>query len=205
MSLASFDARTLRGVEEASLIGVDEAGRGPLAGPVVAAAVILRSTSGLSRVRDSKLLSASKREELFVVIRKQAFIAVSWAHARDIERLNILRATLLCMRRAVLRLGREGLVIVDGPHKIPDLTLNQKAVVDGDALSLSIACASIVAKVVRDRWMARLDRRHPGYGFLKHKGYGTAEHLKALRSMGPSSIHRRTYGPVAALLPVKVG
>ncbi len=200
MSLASFDARTLRGAEEDLAIGVDEAGRGPLAGPVVAAAVILRSTRGLSGVRDSKLLSASKREELFIVIRQNASIAVSWAHARDIERLNILRATLLSMRRAVLRLEQQGLVLVDGPHKIPDLALNQKAIIDGDQLSLSVACASIVAKVVRDRWMARLDRRHPGYGFSKHKGYGTAAHLKALNALGPSPIHRRTYAPVSALL-----
>lgn len=202
MSLASFDAEILRRAKEASLIGVDEAGRGPLAGPVVAAAVLLRfgSQRGLARVRDSKLLSPAKREELFVLIRERASIAVSWAHPREIERLNILGATMLSMRRAVLRLAAPALVLVDGPHKIPDLGFEQKAVVDGDRLSLSIACASIVAKVVRDRWMQRLDRLHPGYGFARHKGYGTAAHLEALGKLGPSAIHRRTYAPVRALL-----
>jgi ribonuclease HII len=204
VSLASFDAELRLGAKAARLIGVDEAGRGPLAGPVVAAAVLLPAdTAPFLGARDSKLLSLKKREELFVVIRERAKVSVAWAGARDIERLNILQATLLSMRRAVLRLEEDALVLVDGPHKIPRLPLAQRAVVDGDALSLSVACASIVAKVVRDRWMERLDRLHPGYGFSKHKGYGTREHQKALEKLGPSPIHRRTYEPVRRLLAAK--
>ena len=183
-------------------MGVDEAGRGPLAGPVIVAAVSLSDDlSGLKGVRDSKLLSAGRREELFELIKARARgISVAWAHPREIERRNILRATLEAMRRAVLKLPAGDFVLVDGPHMIPGLPRPQKAVVDGDNLSLSVACASIVAKVVRDRWMRRLDRRYPGYGFERHKGYGTAAHLEALRRLGPCAIHRTTYAPVQELL-----
>ncbi len=200
---ASFDAKTRGKVGGLELIGVDEAGRGPWAGPVVVAAVCLRSheAAELSGVRDSKLLSPARREELFEMIRLSASaIAVAWAHPREIERSNILRATLAAMRRAVLRLPRPGLVLVDGPHPIPDFPWAQRALIKGDRLSLSVASASIIAKVVRDRWMARLDRRFPGYGFLRHKGYGTAAHSEALRRLGPCPIHRRTYAPIRELL-----
>jgi len=202
LSLASFDRAARRSCGAAGLVGVDEAGRGPLAGPVIVAAVSLSDDlSGLKGVRDSKLLSAGRREELFELIKARARgISVAWAHPREIERRNILRATLEAMRRAVLKLPAGDFVLVDGPHMIPGLPRPQKAVVDGDNLSLSVACASIVAKVVRDRWMRRLDRRYPGYGFERHKGYGTAAHLEALRRLGPCAIHRTTYAPVQELL-----
>jgi ribonuclease HII len=135
-------------------------------------------------------------------------VSLSWAHPRQIERLNILGATLKSMRRAALRLvapGDDCAVVVDGDKLIPKLGLRQMAIVDGDDLSLAIGCASVVAKVFRDRWMARLARRHPGYGFEQHKGYGTAEHLAALRKLGPSRVHRRTYAPVSALLAPLAG
>lgn len=198
-----FDAkvRVERGFSR--LIGVDEAGRGPLAGPVVAAAVLIgpELPRGLSAVRDSKLLTALARERLLEKLRKAGVkLAVSWAHAREIERVNILQASLQCMGRAALRLqASDALVVVDGNRKVPQLPLPQLTVVDGDRRSFAVGCASIVAKVVRDRWMRRLDRMHPGYGLARHKGYGTADHLEALSRLGPSSIHRRTYGPVAVL------
>lgn len=187
----------------AQLVGVDEAGRGPLAGPVVVAAVLLgrEVPPALWDARDSKLLSASRREELYVRIRYEALaVSAAWGHPREIERVNILTATLAAMRRAVRRLkAPEALVLVDGNRRIPGLEQPQLTVVGGDRLSLSVACASIVAKVVRDRWMRRLDRCHPGYGFASHKGYGTKRHLEALARLGPSPIHRRTYAPVASI------
>lgn len=199
-----FDAalRKTHGVK--SLVGVDEAGRGPLAGPVVVAAVLLREDALklLLGARDSKLLTAQKREVLYNLIRRHAAaVSVSWAYPRDIERDNILAATLCAMRRAADRIkASDSLVIVDGNRRIPGLKSPQLTIVDGDNLSLSIACASIVAKVVRDRWMARLDRKYPGYGIAMHKGYGTAMHMAALRKLGPSPIHRRTFAPVKELL-----
>lgn len=199
-----FDAalRNTHGVT--ALIGVDEAGRGPLAGPVVVAAVLLRreALKPLAGARDSKLLNAQRREFLYGLIRRHAAaISVSWAHPREIERDNILAATLSAMRRAAGRIkASDSLVIVDGNRRIPGLKSPQLTIVDGDNLSLSIACASIVAKVVRDRWMARLDRKYPGYGIARHKGYGTAMHMAALRKLGPSPIHRRTFAPVKELL-----
>jgi ribonuclease HII len=198
-----FDAKVRIERGFTRLIGVDEAGRGPLAGPVVAAAVLIgpELPRGLSAVRDSKLLTPAAREKLLEKLRKAGVkLAVAWAHPREIERLNILQASLQCMRRAALRLQTDdALVVVDGNRKIPKFTLPQLTVVDGDRRSFAVGCASIVAKVVRDRWMERLDRRHPGYGLARHKGYGTAAHLEALSRLGPSSIHRRTYAPVAAL------
>jgi ribonuclease HII len=188
----------------ARLIGVDEAGRGPLAGPVVVAAVLLgpEVPPGLLAARDSKLLRAAEREALYERIRAGAqAVSVAWAHPREIERLNILAATLRAMRRAVLRIhAPDALVVVDGNRPIPDFSFPQLTVVGGDRRSLTVACASIVAKVVRDRWMEGLDRRHPGYGFSRHKGYGTKDHMQALTRLGPSSTHRRTYAPVALLL-----
>lgn len=175
-----------------------------MAGPVVAAAVLLPEVlpPGLSGVRDSKLLSPERREEAYAaVLREAESVAVAWAHPREIERDNILAATLAAMRRAVGRLPGEGcLVAVDGNRRIPKLDRPQVTIVDGDALSLSIGAASIVAKVIRDRWMTRLDRRFPGYGLARHKGYGTPSHLEALSRLGPSPSHRRTFAPVAVLL-----
>lgn len=189
----------------ATLIGVDEAGRGPLAGPVVVAAVSLPKvpSEALRQIRDSKMMTPKSRSRLLGVIRSQALaVSVAWAHPRAIDRDNILAATLSAMgraaRRAALRTGEASvLVLVDGPRSIRDFEFAQRTVVDGDAQSLCIAAASVVAKVVRDRWMERLARRHPGYGFERHKGYGTKAHLSALSGLGPCAAHRLTYEPVA--------
>lgn len=201
---AGFDDALRRERGASLLAGVDEAGRGPLAGPVVVAAVLLGPGPhrALAGVRDSKVLSAARREALFPVIAASArALSLAWAHPAAIDENNILRATLLAMRRAVLRLPEPGLVLVDGPRPIPDLARRQITVVDGDRLSLAVACASVIAKVVRDRWMRSLDRAHPGYGFAVHKGYGTARHLEALRRLGPSPIHRRSFSPVRLAFP----
>lgn len=197
------DARTRGRI--AVVIGVDEAGRGPLAGPVVVAAVSLPKvpSAQLRLLKDSKLMTPKSRQELFGVIRSQALaVSVAWAHPRAIDRDNILAATLSAMarasRRAAAKMGTASvLVLVDGPRPIRDFDLAQRTIVDGDAKSLCIAAASVVAKVVRDRWMERLSRRHPGYGFEIHKGYGTKVHLRALAKLGPCQAHRLTYEPVA--------
>jgi ribonuclease HII len=202
--LGTFDKELRSGLGFSALLGVDEAGRGPLAGPVVAAAVLLPpGLEGFEGVRDSKTLTPRRRDELFSVIRaRAAAVGVGWALREEIDRLNVLNATLLAMRRAVERArpGPGTLVVVDGNRRVPGLRRPQRVVVDGDALSLCVAAASVVAKVVRDRWMRVLDRRHPGYGFLRHKGYGTPAHLSALRRLGPSPEHRRSFSPVAEVL-----
>lgn len=205
MDGGSFDDDARARGRTATLIGVDEAGRGPLAGPVVVAAVSLPKVPAeeLRQIRDSKMMTPKSRSRLFGVIRSQALsVSVAWAHPRAIDRDNILAATLSAMgraaRRAAARTGEASvLVLVDGPREIRAFDLPQRAVVDGDAKSLCIAAASVVAKVVRDRWMERLARRHPGYGFEVHKGYGTKAHLSALAELGPCAAHRLTYEPVA--------
>ncbi len=202
--LVLFDAEARKRGNASFLLGVDEAGRGPLAGPVVVAAVALPEvpSAKLRGVRDSKLLKSADREKLYRTIRSEAIaISIAWAHPPAIDRDNILRATLLAMSRAARRAalkapGSSVLALVDGPHRFPEFE-RQSAVVDGDAKSLSIAAASIVAKVVRDRWMERLERRYPGYGFARHKGYGTKTHAAALMSLGPCRAHRRSFKPVA--------
>jgi ribonuclease HII len=184
--------------------GVDEAGRGPLAGPVVAAAVVFLQPPqrGLvALIDDSKRLKAAQREAAFAALREAAAAGVvecgiGAASATEIGRVNILRATHLAMARAVARLpALPDLALVDG-NQAPLLPCPVRCLVGGDALSLSIAAASILAKVVRDRAMARLDPRWPGYGFARHAGYPTAAHLAALRSLGPCPHHRRGFGPV---------
>ncbi len=204
MNGRAFDDDARRRGRIAAVIGVDEAGRGPLAGPVVVAAVSLPKvpSAALGKVRDSKQLTPEARERLFGVIVSQALaVSIAWAHPRSIDRDNILRATLSAMargaRRAASKLGGGALILVDGPHRFPDTALAQRPVIDGDAKSLCIAAASVVAKVVRDRWMRRLARRHPGYGFGVHKGYGTRAHLSALARLGPCKAHRLTYAPVS--------
>lgn len=174
--------------------GVDEAGRGPLAGPVVAAAVLLSEHSRLPGVRDSKLLSPAERERLFpLIIRESRAIGVGVASHRVIDRVNILRATHLAMARAVARLGAPlDMLLVDG-RDVPRVAVETHAVVGGDRKSLSIAAASIVAKVTRDVLMGVLDREYPGYGFASHKGYPTAEHREAIRRLGSSPIHRLSF------------
>jgi ribonuclease HII len=178
--------------------GVDEAGRGPLAGPVVAAAVILDDTQPIAGLADSKKLSAARRECLFDDIRARALCcSVAMASVEEIDRLNILQATLLAMRRAVegLRL-KPRLVLVDG-NRLPVLDVRAEAIVQGDAKVQSISAASILAKVTRDRGLQALHDQYPHYGFDQHKGYGTAQHLEALRRLGPCPEHRRSFAPVA--------
>jgi ribonuclease HII len=179
------------------IAGVDEVGRGPLAGPVVAAAVILDETKPIEGLADSKVLSATRREELAHLIRERALCwALGRAEVEEIDRLNILRASLLAMKRAVeaLSLPPE-LVLVDG-NQAPELGYPVQTIVRGDASVPAISAASILAKVARDAEMCELDSRFPGYGFSKHKGYPTAAHLYALEKQGVSSIHRRSFGPV---------
>ena len=184
--------------QPALVAGVDEAGRGPLAGPVVAAAVILDERQPIAGLADSKRLSAARRDQLYDEIRAKALCCcVAQASAEEIDRLNILQATLLAMQRAVagLRL-KPGLVLVDG-NRLPLLEMRAEAIVKGDAKVAAISAASILAKVTRDRGLALLDQRYPQYGFARHKGYGTAEHLQALRVHGPCPEHRRSFAPVA--------
>ena len=185
--------------------GVDEAGRGPLAGPVIAAAVILGEGFDVSGLADSKTLSASKRTELAAYIQARAFAcAVGRAGQREIDRHNILRATLLAMRRAVAGLrAQPRRVLVDGPH-CPETPMPCEAVVRGDQTVPCISAASILAKVARDREMTELDAVYPGYGFARHKGYPTREHLRALRELGVCAAHRRSYAPVRRCLGLGV-
>ena len=181
--------------------GVDEAGRGPLAGPVGAAAVILDERQPIAGLMDSKKLTALRRERLFDEIRAKALCcSIAQASVEEIDRLNILQATLLAMRRAVqgLRL-KPALVQVDG-NRLPVLDIPAQAIVKGDALVPAISAASILAKVHRDRWCAEVHAQYPQYGFDAHKGYGTAAHLQALRAHGASPLHRRSFAPVAQQL-----
>ena len=183
------------------MAGVDEAGRGPLAGPVVAAAVILDELQPIRGLADSKALTALKRERLFDEIRARALCcSVAQASVEEIDRLNILQATLLAMRRAVegLRLKPQR-VLVDG-NRVPVLPVPVEAIVKGDAKVPAISAASILAKVTRDRLCAELHERYPNYGFDGHKGYPTPLHLAALREHGPCPEHRRSYAPVRACL-----
>jgi ribonuclease HII len=183
------------------LCGVDEAGRGPLAGPVVAAAVILDPAHPIGGLADSKQLSARRREELALTIRARARAwAVASASVEEIDGLNILQATLLAMRRAVAGLAvTPTLVLVDGLH-CPSLDAPTRGVVHGDATVAGIAAASILAKVARDAEMQVLHGLHPQYGFDRHKGYPTAAHLAALRAHGVSAVHRRSFAPVRMLI-----
>jgi len=177
--------------------GIDEAGRGPLAGPVVAAAVILPERFELPGLTDSKQLSEKNRERLYPLIRAQALaVGIGVARAEEIDRINILQATLRSMQRAVGRLNvAPDFLLIDGNVPVP-LSLPQQTLVKGDARSLSIAAASVVAKVVRDRIMCSLDRLHPGYGLASHKGYGSVAHRAAIATLGPSPCHRRSFGGV---------
>lgn len=181
--------------------GIDEAGRGPLAGPVVAAAVILDCARPIEGLADSKTLTAPQRETLAVQIRLQAMAwAVGEASVEEIDRLNILQATLLAMQRAVLSLKCvPSLALVDG-NQAPRLSCAVRTIVRGDASEPAISAASILAKVTRDAILQDLDLEFPGYGFAGHKGYPTPAHIKALESLGPSRIHRCSFEPVRRLL-----
>ena len=177
--------------------GVDEAGRGPLAGPVFAAAVILDELNPIVGLADSKKLSPKRRESLYESIKARALCCcVAQASVEEIDDLNILQATLLAMRRAVEGLRLKPVkVLVDG-NRLPLLDVRAEAIVQGDALVPAISAASILAKVERDRWCQQIDAQFPVYGFARHKGYGTAEHLAALRQHGPSPWHRRSFSPI---------
>jgi ribonuclease HII len=182
-----------------SVAGLDEAGRGPLAGPVVAAAVILPENYSLTALDDSKKLSAGRREKLFALLATDTRViwATGTADVAEIDRLNILRATHLAMARALEALPlKPQHALVDG-LPVGGLPVSHTALVGGDALSLSIAAASIIAKVTRDRLMKDLDEQFPEYGFARHKGYDVRKHLEALQRHGPCPIHRRSFAPVA--------
>jgi ribonuclease HII len=187
-----------------AVVGIDEAGRGPLAGPVVAAAVILPDSFQLDGLTDSKKLSEKKREEFFPLIRQQArAYGIGLASAQEVDRLNILQATLLAMQRALKKVrGEADYLLIDGitplPVDLPQLTLKK-----GDSRSLSIAAASVLAKVARDRLMLQLDRQYPGYGFAGHKGYGTLAHRQAIAAKGPVLPHRLTFAGVKEFVEFK--
>ncbi|WP_120798934.1 ribonuclease HII [Thiocapsa rosea] len=183
--------------------GVDEAGRGPLAGPVSAAAVILDPTRPISGLDDSKKLTPARRDAFDLEIRERALAwSIAWASAEEIDRINILQASMLAMQRAVAALTVQPTrVLVDG-NRCPDVGCEAEAIVGGDGLVPSIGAASILAKVARDRLMCELDRTFPGYGFAGHKGYPTRTHIEALRRLGPCPEHRRSFGPVRALIEV---
>jgi len=191
--------RALIAAGYARVAGVDEAGRGPLAGPVVAAAVVLDPTCIPDGIADSKVLTPDERETIFAALCDSAEISFAFASVAVIDRINILQASLLAMRRAVLGLPRPAdAALVDGkilPQRMP---CEARAIVDGDALSLSVAAASIVAKVMRDRLMRRCDASFSGYGLASHKGYSTKAHQSALAELGPCRLHRRSFWRVAA-------
>lgn len=177
--------------------GIDEAGRGPLAGPVVAAACILPARFALPGLNDSKKLTESRRGKLFQQIQSQALdYAIASAEPAEIDALNILQATKLAMKRAVEGLKTRPQHLLIDAVELPALNLPQISIINGDGLSASIAAASILAKVTRDRLMSELHNIYPEYGFAKNKGYGTAEHIKALQNRGPCPIHRRSFAPV---------
>jgi ribonuclease HII len=203
------------------LVGVDEAGRGPLAGPVVAAAAAYRDQSSFAVaeelekkfrfVRDSKTLSEKKREEMYDFIRDHFDVGIGIVTAETIDQINILQATFLAMKEAVSDLRRTiggtdsgTLLLVDGNQPIPNLSVRQETVVGGDAIVRSIAAASIIAKVTRDRMMLEYDSVYPAYGFAKHKGYGTSVHMDALKRYGACPIHRMSFKPVFYSVPENV-
>ena len=178
----------------ACVCGVDEAGRGPLAGPVCAAAVILPPDIQIEGLNDSKKLTDKKRRALYDVITEQAVsYGIAFADEQEIDEINILQATFLAMRRAVEKLTvAPDIALIDG-NRAPGLSCRERTIVHGDALSASVAAASILAKVTRDRLMEEYDAQYPQYGFAVHKGYGTQRHYEALRAYGPCDIHRRTF------------
>jgi len=192
MTLFDFD-RAYKDSGAGLLCGVDEAGRGPLAGPVFAAAVILSPGVTIDGLGDSKMIGAAKRNKLYGIIKANAVYSVACASHEEIDGMNILRASLLAMLRAVEGLETDpGLVLVDG-SAAPGLFCPTVTLVKGDSKSACIAAASILAKVERDRHMVRLDEKYPGYGFARHKGYPTKQHYEMLDKLGPSPVHRKSF------------
>ena len=176
------------------ICGIDEAGRGPLAGPVVAGAVILPRGCEILHLNDSKKLSAARREELYdEIMEKAVSVGVGMASPARIDEINILQATYEAMRQAVDSLSTEPELLLNDAVTIPEMTIPQVPIIKGDAKSVSIAAASIIAKVTRDRLMIQYDDILPGYGFAQNKGYGSKEHIEALKSLGPTPIHRRSF------------
>ncbi len=210
------------------VVGVDEAGRGPLCGPVVASAVILKNGDYQMQnngdeeikqwklVRDSKKLSEKQRDEMFDFIQEHFYVGVGIVHAETIDRINILEATFLAMKSAIASLKQQLVknskrvrdedlyLLIDGNQEIPNLSLKQEIVVGGDGMVKSIAAASIIAKVTRDRMIIEYDKQYPQYGLAQHKGYGTKVHMEALRKYGPTPIHRMSFKPVQLSLPENV-
>lgn len=185
--------------KEIIVAGVDEVGRGPLAGPVVACAVVFTIPIFLPGLNDSKKMSEPLRNAIKNAVCKSITYAVGIATPDEIDKLNILQASLLSMKRAVEGLSvAPGFLLVDGNQRIPGLRIPQKTVIKGDSRVYSIAAASVVAKVLRDEMMERLDGKYPVYGFARHKGYGTKDHLEALNRLGPCPVHRRSFAPVRA-------
>ena len=183
------------------IAGLDEAGRGPLAGPVIAAAVIFPRRCRVLGLNDSKQLSAAQRDQLYVSIRDRAtMVGVGSATEKEIDRINILEATRLAMQRAIASLPLVPDFLLLDALTLPLLSIPQRAIITGDCLSLSIAAASVIAKVTRDRMMAGYHTEYPEYNFLSHKGYSTPEHLRLLTRHGPCAIHRRTFWPVVVRL-----
>jgi ribonuclease HII len=185
--------------------GIDEVGRGPLAGPVVAAAIVLpkriKRSDWSEKVKDSKLLTASRREYLFEYIKESSIsYGIGSINSQTIDLKGIAAATRLAMKQAVEQLSPPADYLLIDYVKLPEVKLPQKGVVEGDSICFSIACASIIAKVTRDHMMVELDKEYPGYGLANHKGYGTKEHLECLQKLGPCPIHRRSFQPVQEAL-----
>jgi ribonuclease HII len=222
MQMTTFDKERERSLlGHTFIIGIDEVGRGPLAGPVVAAAVRYKDPDFVipvelekefALIRDSKKLSEKQREKAFEFVMEHFDTGIGIISAETIDRVNILEATFLAMKSALAqlfqKLPREAreqcYLLVDGNQKIPNCSHHQEPIVGGDGIAKSIAAASIIAKVTRDRMIAEYDQEYPGYGFAEHKGYGTKAHMDALRHKGPCPIHRKSFRPVQLALPENV-
>lgn len=176
------------------ICGIDEVGRGPLAGPVVAAAVVLPKDEDIYYLNDSKQLSAKKREELYDIIMEKAIaVGIGFSDEKCIDEINILQANYVAMRKAIAQLSVKPDILLNDAVQIPEVDIEQVSIIKGDAKSVSIAAASIVAKVTRDRFMVEMDAKYPYYDFASNKGYGSPKHLAALKEIGPCEIHRRSF------------
>ncbi len=222
MKIATFEKeKELQRVRYDIIVGVDEVGRGPLAGPVVAGACVIKDVADFDSVidegkwkliRDSKLLSVNQREEVFEFVREKFFVGVGKCSPKAIDDINILQATFLAMKKAfdamekemdkseVYKDAQKMIVMIDGNQLLPNFTREQMTVAKGDQISKTIAAASIIAKVVRDKMMEEYDKKYPEYGFASHKGYGTKVHMEALQKHGATPIHRKSFKPVKNVL-----